>query len=204
MKNNMKTFVNKHKNTINVVVLIIITAIVLYVSLKDDFSNIVDKIVNANKLYLILALSMVIIYWLVRSLALHNITKKIKKENTYLSSFQLTLRTQFFNAITPFASGGQPYQVYYLIQQGVSPATATNIIIQNFIVYQVALVFLGIVAVIYNFAFNLFTKIELLKQLVMIGFIGNTDIIINPIKEDALVNKLLIEFNKQRNWQNHL
>lgn len=33
---------------------------------------------------------------------------------------------------------------------------------------------------------------------------GNTDIKILTINEDSLVNKLLIEFNKQRNWQNHV
>lgn len=33
---------------------------------------------------------------------------------------------------------------------------------------------------------------------------GNTDIKIIPISEDSLVNKLLIEFNKQRNWLNHV
>ena len=121
---------------------------------------------------------MVIIYWLLRSVALHKFTKKFKSNNKYLSSLQLMLRTQFFNAITPFSTGGQPYQVYYLVQQGLDTTVATNVIIQNFIVYQIALVFLGIIAVGYNFIFHIFSKVSLLQHLVLIGFICNTVVIV--------------------------
>lgn len=174
----MKEFIKKHKNILNIIVLIIITFIVLFVSLKDDFNNIIDKIVNVHIGFLLLAIVMILVYWILRSYALHIFTKKLDKDNKYKNSFQLVLRTQFFNAITPFATGGQPYQVYYLVQQGLSVSKSTNVIIQNFIVYQIALVSLGILAVLYNFSFNLFSKNDLLQKLVMIGFIANTLVII--------------------------
>ena len=174
----MKKFYLKYKNIINIVVLIVITGIVLYFALKDDFEAIVDRLLHINVLYLLLAFLMVIIYWLLRSLALHKITKKIKKDNKYKSSLQLMLRTQFFNAITPFSTGGQPYQIYYLKQQGIPTSVSTNIILQNFIVYQIALVFLGVVAVLSNYIFHIFNKVSLLQHLVMLGFICNTAIIV--------------------------
>lgn len=174
----MKKFLTKHKSKINIIILILITALVLYFSLKDDFEAIVNHILNINILFLILTFLMVIIYWLLRSLALHKFTKKIKKDNKYLSSLQLMLRTQFFNAITPFSTGGQPYQIYYLIQEGLSPTMSTSIIIQNFIVYQIALVLLGIIAVLSNMIFHIFDKVSLLQNLVLIGFIANTAVII--------------------------
>ena len=174
MKENFK----KHKNVINIIVLIIITGLVLYFSLKDDFDAIVDKILHINVFYLVLAFLMVIIYWLLRSLALHRITREIKKDNKYLSSLQLMLRTQFFNAITPFSTGGQPYQIYYLRQQGIPTSVSTNIILQNFIVYQIALVFLGVVAVLSNYIFHIFNRVSLLQHLVMLGFICNTGVIV--------------------------
>lgn len=178
MKSNMKKFFKKYKNIINIVVLITITAFVLYFSLKDDFEAIVERILNINVFYLILAFMMMISYWLLRSLALHKFTKKFKKNNKYMSSLQLMLRTQFFNAITPFSTGGQPYQIYYLTREGLSTTISTNIIIQNFIVYQIALVFLGIVAVLSNVFFHIFNEVNLLQQLVLIGFLANTFVII--------------------------
>lgn len=174
----MKNFLNKNKGKINIIILVIITGIVLYFSLKDEFNEIVNQILNINIGYLCLAFLAVISYWLLRSLALHKFTKKIKGNNKYSSSFQLMLRTQFFNAITPFSTGGQPYQIYYLKQEGVSTTLATSIIIQNFIVYQIALVLLGIIAVCSNFAFHMFDKVSLLQHLVLIGFITNTLVII--------------------------
>lgn len=174
----MKKFVKKHKNTFNIIVLLIITVIVLVLALKDDFDEIFNNLKTLHIGYLSLAFLMVIIYWLLRSSALHKATKQFKDDNKYLSSLQLMLRTQFFNAVTPFSTGGQPYQVYYLMKQGLSSAVATNVIIQNFIVYQIALVSLGIGAVIYNFIFHIFDKVSLLQHLVLLGFLCNTIVIV--------------------------
>ena len=174
----MKKFFKKYKNIINIIVLIIITALVLYFSLKDDYEAIVDRLLNIDIKYLLLAFLMIFIYWFARSLTLHTFTKKFKKDNKFLSSFQLALRTQFFNAITPFSTGGQPYQIYYLHKQGLDATVSTNIIIQSFIVYQIALVTLGIIAVISNFIFHIFAKVNLLQHLVLLGFLCNTVVII--------------------------
>ena len=192
----MKKIFKKYKNIINIVVLIIITGLVLYFSLKDDYEEIVERIVNVNILYLSLAFLMIIIYWLLRSLALHIFTKKIKKDNKYLSSLQLMLRTQFFNAITPFSTGGQPYQIYYLHQQGIDATISTNIIIQNFIVYQIALVGLGVIAVLSNFIFHIFDKVSLLQHLVLIGFLCNTAVIVIMfiVSFSTKLNKKIISF----------
>lgn len=178
MNSNMKKFIKKYKNILNIIILIVITGLVLYFSLKDDFEAIIERIVNINIWYLLLAFIMIFIYWFLRSLALHKFTKKFKKDNKYASSLQCMLRTQFFNAITPFSTGGQPYQIYYLTKSGLSPTLATNIIIQNFIVYQIALVFLGIMAVLANFIFHIFNEVSLLQHLVLIGFLANTIVII--------------------------
>ena len=192
----MKNFYKKNKNIINIVVLLLITAIVLILALKDDFDEILEHLKTLDIKFVALAFLAVIIYWLIRSLALHNITKKFKKDNKYLSSFQLMLRTQFFNAVTPFSTGGQPYQIYYLMQEGLDSKKSSNVIIQNFIVYQIALVFLGVIAVTYNFFFHLLPKIPLLSHLVLLGFIINTAVIIVMfiVSFSKKLNKKLISF----------
>lgn len=217
----MKKYFVKHKNIINVIILIIVTLLVLYFALKDDFNGIIEMIRNVNIFYLILAFSMVVIYWLFRSLALHTFTKQFKEDSKYSSSLQCMLRTQFFNAVTPFATGGQPYQIYYLASNGISTTVSTSIIIQNFIVYQIALILLGIIAVICNFTFHIFDKIALLQHLVLLGFLCNTGVIILMfiLSFSKKINKLLINLgvsiltklkivkdkNKQlEKWNNHI
>ena len=84
-----------------------------------------------------------------------------------------TLITQFFNGVTPFATGGEPMQVYMLTKSGVKVANATNIIIQEFIMYQIALIFIGVLALGLNFKFNVCTVSPVLGNLIVLGFIIN-------------------------------
>lgn len=168
----------KTKNIINICILIAITALVLFFSLKDNFDEVIKEIKNLNLLWLLVAILLLFAYWTFRAISIHSVIIKFKKEYTFKKSFRLTLVTQFFNAITPFATGGQPFQIYALKKDGVGVTIGTNIIMQNFIVYQIALVILGVLAVLYNAIFHIFEEAMVLKQLVTVGFLINTLVVI--------------------------
>lgn len=171
----MKKKLNKK---LNIIILIFITILVLFFSLKDNFKETVTQILTMNIGYLLIAISLVFLFWIFRTYPIYSFCKKIKKDFKYLSALQLTLRTQFFNAVTPFATGGQPYQIYYLKTLGIDYAQSTSVVLQNFIVYQIALVLLGIFALIFNQVFDIFSKNQLLQNLITIGFITNALVII--------------------------
>ena len=137
-----------------------------------------DTLFKMNIKWLIVGFLCIIIYWFLKTLPLYYFTKSHKKSFTYKSAVILLLRTQFVNAITPFATGGQPYQVYYLNKEGVRSSTSTSIILENFIVYQIALVFLGIIAMLCNFLFHIFPHNDILTHLITLGFVINTLVII--------------------------
>lgn len=166
------------KKITNFLLLTIFTILVLYFSLKDNYHSIINEIVNINKLCLILAIMLMFGYWLFKSVVLKMITIKYNEKYTFKSAFKLTLEVNFFNAITPFATGGQPYEIYSLRNHKIKIMDATNIVIQNFIVYQIALVLLGIIAIIYNYFFHLFPKNNILNNLITIGFIINILVIV--------------------------
>ena len=169
---------SKFKKIINIVLIVTITSLVLYFSLKDNFKEIINQILNINIFWLIIAFLLLIIYWLLRTLAIHTFIKMVKPTSKFFNSFLLMLRTQFINAITPFATGGQPYQVYYLKKSNISISKSTSIIVENFIVYQIALVTLGLIALFSNMFFHIFTKNELLSHLIALGFFMNTLVIV--------------------------
>lgn len=175
MINNMK---KETKKKLNYIVLIIFTIIVLYFSLKDNFNEIVKIILNINIVYLLIAFLFIFMFWLLRSYPMYAFAKKINKNFKYRHAFILILRTQFFNAVTPFATGGQPYQIYYLKSKGIDYASSTSIVLENFIVYQIALVLLGLIALFTNKAFHIFNKVYLLQKLIAFGFIINTLVIV--------------------------
>ena len=175
MINSMKKKLNRISN---IIILIVITALVLYFSLKDNFNSIINQIITMNIWFILLAFIFVIIFWLFRSYSMYSFCKTMKKDFKYLQALQLILRTQFFNAVTPFATGGQPFQVIYLKQCGLGYAQSTSVVLQNFIVYQIALVFLGLVALFCNKIFHIFNNVHILQKLIALGFIINTLVII--------------------------
>lgn len=163
----------KVKSKINIFIIFIVTFVVLFLALKDDFNGIVHKIITIDIKYLLLAFLLIMIYYYLRTLVLNGFIVKFNKKHRFRNTFLITLKTQFFNGGTPFATGGQPFQVYMLKKEGIRITNATNIIIQNFIVYQIALVLLGLIAIVSNYYFHYFADVLLLKQLVTLGFIIN-------------------------------
>lgn len=154
--------------------LLIILVLILYFVLKDNFVNIISTLIRADLKWILIAVILMCIYWLLRALGMFIIVREYSKSITFKKIFNLTLITQFFNGITPFSSGGQPMEVYYLSKTGIRASKGTNIIIQNFILYQIALIMHGIIAVALNYNFHFFKEVALLKELTLIGFIINT------------------------------
>ena len=158
----------------NSIILFLITLIVLFFVIKDDFHAIVGALSKANILFILIGLLFTIGYWFFKSLALHRIIREYKKEIKLREIFKQMTITQFFNGITPFASGGQPFQVYMLGKTGLKYTHSTNIIVQEFIMYQMSLITLGVVAVLLNLKFQFLESNPLLRNLTLIGFIINT------------------------------
>lgn len=158
---------------LNCILLILVTILVLYFSLKDNFYDTLNILKTLNKWWLLVAFLLIISYWFFKSIALYKIIKNFKKDYSFKKAFKFILEINFFNAITPFSSGGQPFELYCLKKEKIKMADATTIVIEQFVVYQIALVFLGVIAILSNFIFHIFTNNVLLKNLVTIGFITN-------------------------------
>ena len=158
----------------NAFFLLIVLIIILYFVLKDDFVNIINTLMKADLRWILFAALFIVVYWILRAISLFIITKEYSKKLKFKKIFSLTLITQFFNGITPFSSGGQPMEVYYLTKCGIKASKGTNIIIQNFILYQIALILHGIIAISLNYHFHFFKEVAILKELTLVGFIINT------------------------------
>lgn len=89
---------------------------------------------------------------------------------------------QFFSAITPSSTGGQPMQVYLLSKMGISAGFSTSCMTQKFIVYQITSTAVSIFAIFLRFDYFLSTINSPLKwALVFLGFasqLGTTLILV--------------------------
>lgn len=158
---------------INIGIILIVLSIVLYFSLKDHYEEVVDAILHMNYWFFILAILVFCLYRIVVSLAHYLVIRENSKKVSLLRCIQINFIILFFHGITPFAGGGQPMEIYYLHNEGISVTKATNITLQNFIIYQIALVIMGIFAFFYNAFVEIFPNDHLIKRLVVLGFFIN-------------------------------
>ena len=185
----MNIIKNIKKNTI---LLLIITIIVLYIVLKDDFKDIVDILAKIDIKYILLAILFYALFIIIKGFVNYKITND-KNKLSLKEAIKHNIITQFFNGVTPFSTGGQPMEVYMLMEHDIPIAKATNQTIQSFIFYQIALVICGSIAVINNFLFPIFPKVRILQILVLLGFIINVLVVVFLVlisRSKRVTNKL--------------
>lgn len=65
-------------------------------------------------------------------------------------SFKSIVTQHFYDCITPMASGGQPFQIYYLNKRGLSAGTATSVPLAKFIFGQAVFIVFALIAILVN------------------------------------------------------
>jgi len=148
----MGEFIKKYKNNF-LFVLIIGFFITFFILFRNDTQEIMTNIKQIHINYLIIVFVLLLAYILLEALVIFIFANKKLKGISFLDAFRLNLSTQFFNAITPFAAGGQPFQVFYLNSRGIKAKDSTSIILMNFVTYNIAFVLVGFVCLLYKLTF---------------------------------------------------
>ena len=81
--------------------------------------------------------------------------------------------TFFFNAVTPFSTGGQPFQIYVLKKNKVPISDGTNIIMQESIIHQIAVIVVGFITLTLNWIFKICEIEGIVFSFLIIGFLVN-------------------------------
>lgn len=165
------------KRWLRSIFLIVITIFLLWYILKDNFDKSINILFSANIIYLILAIIMYAIYFLFEALILKKLIAKYDKKYSFKKALELNIMTKFFNGITPFSMGGQPLQVYELNKDGIKISESTLVIVENFILFQVVMVSLVILAFIGKFICHI-NPSSVLWISTIVGFVLNTLLLI--------------------------
>ena len=155
------------------IVVLFILGIVIYFSLRNDMGEILRLIKNLSLPFLLISILLFIIYRIIVGLSIYFLVDNSKENISLLKSIQLSFIVVLFNGITPFASGGQPMSIYYLHKERISIPKATNIILQNIIMYQTSLILVGVTTILYNHFYPIFPYNSLMRRLVVLGFLIN-------------------------------
>ena len=166
------------KYKLNIILLVIISFVVLFFSLKDNFSDAINYFIHLNYFWIIIAIFFYILNVFFQSLSQFRFLREVKEDYTFLSCFKLMIMAMFFNGITPFSSGGQPFEVYLLNKEGIKVSDSANALLQNFITYQFSLIFIGTLALVLNSFLNIIPSNLVLKNVVIIGYIINVTVML--------------------------
>ena len=186
------------KKFINIVLIIVFTLIVLYFSLKDNYDEIIELLLNSDIRWLFIGYLFVLSYTFLKSVVTNDIINKFKKFDMK-KTFDLQLMTFFFNAITPFSTGGQPFQVYTLKKNKLSLSDGTNVIVQESIIHQIALIVVGFLAIIINEIFGIYKFEGIIETFLILGFGLNILVIFllflvsHSNKIDKLITKYIVK-----------
>ena len=161
------------KYRLNIILLVIVAFVVIFFTLKDDFNGAMNYFKNMNYLWVLVAALCMILNIFFQSLSQYRFLKEIDPNYKFSSCFKLMCMAMFFNAITPFSSGGQPFEMYLLNKEGIKVSDSLNALMQNFITYQFGLIFTSTIAIILNGIFKVLPDTLLLKKIVLIGYFVN-------------------------------
>ena len=127
--------------------ILIITLIgVLDPEIKD-----VGRLFHAVRInWIVAGVASMVLFWLMDGVILSYGVKVICNTKTFWSCLRVSLIGQYYNAVTPFASGGQPAQVYYMSKLGVPGGSASSILIIKFLIYQVVLSVYSVAAFVWK------------------------------------------------------
>lgn len=167
----------------NLIFFAVLTITVLYILLHSEFNSIVLELKKVNPIWFSMAFLCILIYWMIEAKTLHIMLTVYDKNFNYLQILKLVISSQFFNGVTPFATGGQPFQIYILNKHsdlGIGSVTSASVL--NFIMYQTVLVIMGVTAFLIEKTFLLFPNNPPNVQLLAFtGFSLNFLIIISLI-----------------------
>lgn len=156
----------------NSLIILGLTFVVLFFVLKDNFVSILEAFRKMDYRFILIAILCYLLYLFFKAWLSYYWVHEKEKYTLKDACFHTAI-VQFFNGITPFSTGGQPMEIYMLKDHGIRLPRATNIVMQNFIVYQLALVLFGLFALGYNRVTHLLVNDSFLTNLIILGFIVN-------------------------------
>jgi len=137
----------KRRYLIYLLLVIVVTGLAIFLSLKDNFDDTAAALGTSDWRYLLIIVAVVVFSYMVDGLIVFVFSRLYTRRYKYHQGLATSMVGAFFSAVTPGASGGQIMQVYTMKKQGVEPSNGASIMVMSFIIYQIVLIILGTIAV---------------------------------------------------------
>lgn len=166
---------------------------------------------NLDKGWLIMAVLSQILNVSIDAYMTYILVKSSVPSFKFRNAVRTSMVGQFFSAVTPFATGGQPMQVYCMSKYGVEPGKGISALTQKFVVYQSTLVVYSALALLLKQDFFNGALSEVMWTFAIFGFLSQAFVILmlllfsfcrkltNAIL--GFAKKILIRFHQQKLYE---
>ncbi len=113
-----------------------------------SIEGICDSLANASPAWLIIALVSMFGFILFEGLSLICILRSLGYRCSFLQGMLFSASDQYFSAITPSATGGQPACALFMARAKVPAAVITSALLINLVMYTTATLTIGIVCLV--------------------------------------------------------
>lgn len=155
---------------------LVILAIVLTVQISGQEDMSITTLLNSTFSWKVLLLT-IFIWVLIQVVDAYrsNILIKLStgRSRPFLAYKTNTLG-RYYDNLTPMATGGQPFQIYYMTSRGLNPATAISVPMGRFVFGQLCLSFIWTLFLIIGLFTDLGSSFNYIKPLCIIGWIINS------------------------------
>lgn len=169
----MQKKIQNNKIKIYLVFVVILFIFVLFFSLKDNYKAIIEALSQVKIIYLLLGILFVFLSKYLLGVTLYWLSKKENRDTKINKMVEIALIYPFFAGITPSSVGGESFEIFYLKQTGISYGKASNISLQKFILYEISLIIVDLLAVILNLFTKVVSNTGLVTSSIIINFIIN-------------------------------
>ncbi|QUI21546.1 flippase-like domain-containing protein [Vallitalea pronyensis] len=164
----------KKKKVIGIIIIVAFMIITFHIFRKsEEIADFPQLIKRLHWGYVYIAVGLMLFYIVINATIIYTAGKKISKEVTFKRSMYLSLVGQYYSLITPFASGGQPAQIYAMKTKFNMPiSVGTTITVKKFIIFQVVVSLYAVVMFLTKIDFIL-NKYAGIIMFIIIGLLVN-------------------------------
>ena len=136
MVNHEKHPISAKKVVIFVIYALVAICLLVTVLSFNDLPSIMNQLKSMNYAYVLLGVSMVLLYMALYPISLCLLTRARKCDIKMSTTYTIAMTEHFFNGITPLATGGQPFQAHSYTRAKVKISESTGLLLTNLLIYM--------------------------------------------------------------------
>ena len=155
----------------------IVVGILLYQLSNEEVVSIDYLFSQGTRLwYIVLILGCFAIIMFLDALRTNMFMKRSGSRSRPFLSYKTCVTGKYYDAVTPLSTGGQPFQVFYLNNRGLSASAAISVPMARYVVSQLGWISISIFAVIFALNFSI-TDTSVISVASYVGFALNATVL---------------------------